>query len=149
MARKTIKTERVDLRDLKGNEEFAPKPDPVFQHLLIEAVKGRVPVHFANVAFNRLRRFDTTHRPELTVSGRGYVAQIIAAWRARQPWPMWVYPEDDKFVASDDYFIFAACEQDRRDSVPCLVLGTPNGQGVSILKGPLTVEEIKEALGFT
>ena len=35
----------VKLSDLKINEAFEPKPDPVFKHLLIEAVKNRIPVH--------------------------------------------------------------------------------------------------------
>jgi hypothetical protein len=91
MARKMMGKQTVDLRDLKANEEFAPKPDPVFNHLLFEAVKGRLPVHFAVIAFQRLKRFDVTHRPELTVSGKHFVTQIIAAWPEGQPWPMWVF----------------------------------------------------------
>ena len=148
MPRKMMGKQTVNLRDLKADNEFTPKPDPVFQHLLIEAVKGRVPIHFAVVPFHRLRRFDTAHRPELTVSGKDYVAQIIAAWSEGQPWPMWVYPSEDRFIASDDYFTFAACEHERLDSVPCLVLGTPDGEGVSNLEGPLSVEQIKKTLGF-
>ncbi len=148
MRRKITKKQTVDLRDLKVNEEFAPKADRVFNHLLFEAVKGRTPVHFAVIAFEHLKRFDATHRPELTVSGKHFVAQIVEAWPEGQPWPMWVYPSGDKFIASDDYFTFAACEQERLDYVPCYVLGTPDGEGVAHLQGPLTVEQIKKSLGF-
>ena len=148
MPRKMMGKQTVNLRDLKANEEFAPKPDPVFNHLLFEAMKGRLPVHFAVIAFQRLKRFDTTHRPELTVSGKQFVAQIIAMWQEGQPWPMWVYPSGDEFIASDDYLTFAACEQGRIDYVPCYVLGTPDGEGVTDLHGPLTVEQINKSLGF-
>ena len=45
MERKTPKARKVKLSDLKVNEEFAPKPDPVFNHLIAEAAKGRLPVY--------------------------------------------------------------------------------------------------------
>ncbi len=58
------------------------------------------------------------------------------------------YPSDDKFIAPDDYFTFAACEHERLDFVPCYVLGTPDGDAVAHLQGPLTIEQIKKSLGF-
>ncbi len=148
MAGKKARIEHVDLRDLKVNEEFAPKPDPVFNHLIVEAVKGRIPVHFAVIAFDRVKRCDVTHRPELTVSGERYVEQIVAIWDEGQIWPIWVYPSGDRFIASDDYFTVAAYEREKLDVAPCYVLGTPEGEGVSNVQGPLTVEQIKQALGF-
>ena len=148
MGRKPGKVQYVNLSDLKVNEEFAPKPDPVFNHLIVEAVKGRLPVHLAVISMDRLKRFDATHRPELTVSGKQYVAQIIAGWQESAPWPMWVYPSGDKFIASDYYFSFAAYEQDHFDHAACYVLGTPDGEGVAQQHGPLSVEQIKQALGF-
>ena len=159
MERKTPKARNVKVSDLKVNEEFAPKPDPVFNHLLFEAVKGRTPVHFAVIAFKCLKRFDATHRPELTVSGKHFIAQIVEAWPEGQPWPMWVYPSGDKFIASDDYFTFAACEQERQDFVPCYVLGTPDqerveqvsenpqGRGRRTLTGHRHEEGVQRALG--
>ena len=75
-------------------------------------------------------RRDITLRPELTVSGKQYVAQIIEMWSEDAAWPMWVYPSDDKFIASDDYFTFAAYEQAQLDHAVCYVLGTPDDEGV-------------------
>lgn len=148
MGRKARGTENVSLRDLGSHEEFAPKPDPVFNHLIVEAVKGRLPVYFAVIAFERVKRADPTHRPELTVSGKRYVTQIVEMWDEGQCWPMWVYPSGDKFISSDDYFTFAAYEREQFEHVPCYVLGTPDGEGVTHQQGPFSVEQIKQALGF-
>ena len=74
VGRKPSEIQMVKLRDLSVNEEFAPKADPVFTHLLVEAVRGRQPVHFAIIAFKFLKRFDTTHRPELLISGKKLLA---------------------------------------------------------------------------
>ncbi len=149
MERKTPKARNVKVSDLKVNEEFAPKPDPVFNHLIVEATKGRLPVYLAVISMRRLKRRDITLRPELTVSGKQYVAQIIVMWSEDAAWPMWVYPSDDKFIASDDYFTFAAYEQAQLDHAVCYVLGTPDGEGVTDQRGPLTVEQIKKSLGFS
>ena len=46
MGRKAGKARNVKLSDLKVNEEFAPKPDPVFNHLIAEAAKGRLAAAF-------------------------------------------------------------------------------------------------------
>ena len=40
------------------------------------------------------------------------------------------YPSDEKFIASDDYFTFAAYEQAQLDHAVCYVLGTPDDEGV-------------------
>jgi hypothetical protein len=53
------------------------------------------------IAFDRVKRCDVTHRPELTVSGERYVEQIVAIWDEGQIWPIWVYPSGDCFIASD------------------------------------------------
>ena len=50
MGRKAGKARNVKLSDLKVNEEFAPKPDPVFNHLIAEAAKGRLPVYLAVIS---------------------------------------------------------------------------------------------------
>ena len=149
MGRKAGRARNVKLSDLKVNEEFAPKPDPVFNHLIAEATKGRLPVYLAVISMRSLKRCDVTHRPELTVSGKQYVAQIIEMWSEDAAWPMWVYPSDDKFIASDDYFTFAAYEQAQLDQAVCYVLGTPDGESVADQRGPLTVEQITKALGFS
>lgn len=139
----------VKLSGLKVNEEFAPKADPVFTHLLTEAVRGRQPVHFAIIALKLLRRFDVDHRPELSVSGKNILEQVIEMWPKGQPIPIWVYQSGDEFISSDDYFTFAAYEQKKLDRVPCFVFGTPVGEGVTGVQGPLTVEQIKMSLGFS
>jgi hypothetical protein len=146
---KRPRIEHVNPRSLKLNEEFAPKPDPIFKHLLIEAVKGRLPVYFAVIEFDHLRRFDVTHRPELTFSGKQYVEQIAELWEDGQIWPMWVYPSGGHFIASDDYFTVAAYEREQFEVAPCYVLGKPEADGVSDIRGPLTIEQIKQVLGFS
>jgi len=60
MERKTPKARNVKVSDLKVNEEFAPKPDPVFNHLIVEATKGRLPVYLAVISMRRLKRRDIT-----------------------------------------------------------------------------------------
>ena len=148
MARKPPEIKMVKISDLKVNEEFAPASDPVLVHLMVEAAKGRLPVHFAIIEFKSLKRFDNAHRPELLVSGKDILEQIVDTWQEDQPRPIWVYPSGDEFIMSDDYFTFAAYEQKQMDFVSCFVLGVAEGEGVSDVQGPLTVEQVKKQLGF-
>lgn len=71
-----VRRERIDLRDPKADEEFAPKPDPMFNHMVIDALRGRLPVYFAVISFDCFQRSDPTHRPEATVSGKQFVMQV-------------------------------------------------------------------------
>lgn len=103
---------------------------------------------FAVIAFDRMQRRDVTHRPDLTVSGKHYVEQIIAMWDEGPIWPMWVYPSGGHFIASDHYLALAAYEREEFDVVPCYVLGRPEGDGVTNIRGPMTSEQIKRALDF-
>lgn len=149
MVRKTNKQKMVKINELKNNEEFAPKSDPKFNRLIVDAAQGRLPVYRALISTSRLRRFDNTHRPDLTVSGKSYVAQIIAAWVEGGMWPMWVYPSGNEFIASDDYFTFAAYEQGQLANAACHVLGKPDRELVADLHGQLTADQVKKAMGFS
>ena len=59
---------------------------------------------------------------------------------------MLVYPKGQWFIVSDDYPTLSAYQRNLPDFVPCVVLGRPEGEGVEIVKGPLTPEEAKAAI---
>ena len=131
---------------LSINPQWVPPDDPVFQHLLQEAVDGRLPVYFAAVPLSRLRRHSPSFHPELTHGGSDVVSQIMARWHAGDFAKIWVYPAGQQFVVADDYFVLAAAEKGQPDFLPCWILGNvPEGYAKDV-QGPIPVDWVRKTL---
>lgn len=59
---------------------------------------------------------------------------------------MLVYPRGQSFVVSDDYPTLFAYLRSEWTYVAAVVLGKPDGEGVEIVRGPLSAEEAKAAI---
>jgi hypothetical protein len=59
---------------------------------------------------------------------------------------MLVYPRGQSFVVSDDYPTLFAYLRNEWTYVAAVVLGEPEGEGVEIVRGPLSAEEAKAAI---
>jgi len=130
------------------NPNWQPPPDPVFQYLLDEAVRGWVPVYFAAVPLVRLKRAAPTFHPENTPGGPDVVTQIMQRWRSGDFRNLWVYPKDDVFVVSDDYFTLAAAEIGTPDFMPCWVLGKITKGNAEQVQGPIPQDTVRDLLGL-
>lgn len=105
-----------------------------------------MPVYFAGIPLERLRRFSQSFHPENSPGGDEVVSAIMRRWRSGDFFKIWVYPSGDQFIVSDDYFTLAAAEIGRPDFLPCWVLGTvPTAHAIDI-QGPCPVEWVKETL---
>lgn len=139
------KPKRVRVDSLKSDPSTAPKSDETLLRLIQDAVKGKVPVYLAIVPLSRCGPFDADYGPHV----RPAIAALTNARTQQvteQPIPMLVYPKGQWFMVSDDYPTLFAYMRNLPEQVPCVVLGKPEGEGVEIVKGPLTPEEAKTAI---
>ena len=139
------KPKRVRVDSLKVDPETAPKSDETLLRLIGEAVEGRVPVYLAIVPLSRCGPFDADYGPHVHPAVAA-LTEARAKQVTEQPIPILVYPQGQWFVVSDDYPTLWAYQRNLPDSVPCIVLGKPEGEGVEIVKGPLEPDEAKAAI---
>lgn len=129
-------------------EALRPPDDPVFQHLLEQAVTGQVPVYGIVVDVALLVPFAADHRPEETEGGRKIVQTMTREWQAGNHVQPWVYPKAGKFVVSDDYFVLAMARAGRLETIACQCLGEPDRANVHDCQGPLGSDYVRRALGI-
>ena len=136
---------RVRIDSLKVDPTTAPKSDETLLRLIQEAVKGKVPVYLAIIPLPLCGPFDTDYglhvHPALAALTEARAEQVTD-----KPIPMLVYPHGRWFVVSDDYPTLWAYQRELAEHVPCVVLGKPEGEGVEIVDGPLSVEAAKGAI---
>jgi hypothetical protein len=128
-------------------ESLRPPDDPVFQHLLEQAVTGQVPVYGIVVDVALLVPFAADHNPQGTAEGRSIVQSMIGAWQEGQRFQPWVYPRAGQFVVSDDYMILAMAKAGGLETIGCQCLGEPDRANVHDCQGPLGVDYVRKALG--
>ena len=138
-----IKREDIDV--LAG---LRPAEDLVFQHLLGEALQGRVPVYRVAVPLQLIEVHDRNYHPENHPVGRAAIERAYQQGLAGELSVFWLYPRGDKYVLSDNYIAYAAALRGKPDLVRSLVLGEVCLPGARTLKGPLSVQEIRDSLGW-
>jgi len=145
--------ERVRVDSLRIDPATAPKTDETLIRLIQEACEGKVPVYLAVIPLTRCVPFDLNYSPEVhpTIAALTEArAQQIADMTARDggaPAPsLLVYPRGQWFVVSDDYPTLFAYRRSEWTYVAAVVLGEPEGEGVEIVRGPLSAEEAKAAI---
>jgi hypothetical protein len=72
----------------------------------------------------------------------------MSDWREGNFDHVWVYPNEDAYVMSDDYVVWAAVERGRPDYVPCWVLGYPLVTVAGDIRGPIEQDRVRRILGF-
>jgi hypothetical protein len=147
------KPQRVRVDSLRSDPATAPKSDETLLRLIREAVEGKVPVYLAVIPLARCRQFDLDYGPQKHPAIAAIVAakmqQIadMSASNGRAPAPsMLVYPSGKWFMVSDDYPSLFAYLQAEWEYVAAVVLGTPEGEGVEIVRGPLSARAAKAAI---
>ena len=58
---------------------------------------------------------------------------------------MWVYPQGELFMVSDDYLALAAAERGQPEVVPCWILGPESD--LMDLHGPVEPRSLRRMLG--
>lgn len=139
---------RVPVSDLKVDLRLAPKRDQKFVELLQRAIRGEVPVYFAQVPLLLCVPFDLDHRSDLNTVTASAVRQIAGQIRRHQMPNLFVYPRGKWFVVADDYLPFFAAIEERLD-VPCWVLGAIENPLVEKIQGPINPKAFRtEVLGW-
>ena len=139
------KPQRVRVDSLKSDPATAPKSDETLLRLIHEAVEGKVPVYVAIVPLVRCRQFDLDYGPERHPDIAA-LTQATAKQLDEKPPSILVYPRGQWFVVSDDYPTLFAYQRSEWTYVAAIVLGRPEGEGVEIVRGPLSAEEAKAAI---
>jgi hypothetical protein len=134
-----------DLEQL-DTHSFKPPDDPVYQYLLEEAGKGRIPVYFAAVPLSLIQPYDPEFHPEKTPKGKEVLDSTVAFSQGGKFHYLWIYPRQEHFVMSDDYLTYAAALKLQPDFLQCMVLGHPNMPGVKDAQGPIRTEDIRKLL---
>jgi hypothetical protein len=125
-----------------------PLFDPVFDHLLENAIQGRVEVYWATVPVQIIRPYDPDYDPTKHPVGRLGVDAFDRAWRLGNSTPVWLYQKGSEFVLSDDYVVWEAVKALHVESVPALILGKPVHEGLRDIVGPLDQAAVRNALGW-
>lgn len=140
--------DRMDPKEIEALAGLRPLFDPVFDHLLEGAIKGVVPVFYAQVTPSLITPFDPDYMPSKHPSGEDAVQQVMAAWRQGQFQRCWVYEKAGRLILSDDYIVLEAVRRGQPDYMPCWILGKPVHVSTRNLQGPLPADEVARLLGF-
>lgn len=130
----------------KIGHTFKPPEDPIFAYLVEEAIRGRVPVYFVAVPLNLIRPFAPEFHPENVPGGKQALEALVAHSQGGKIQYIWVYPRQEHFVMSDDYFTYAAATKLQPDFLDCMILGHPIVPGVKDAQGPIRTEDIRRLL---
>jgi hypothetical protein len=143
------RTERVAIAELKVDSKLAPKRDQKFVELLQRAIRGEVPVYFAQIPLLLHVPFDLDHRPDLHPITASAVRQIADQIRKHQTPSLFVYPRGKWFVVADDYLPLFAAIEERLQYVPCWVLGEIENPLAEKIQGPINPKTFRtEILGW-
>jgi len=138
----------VDLKNVRPHPALKAKMDETFMELLQSAIGGKVSIYFAQVPFRLIRPFDESFLPQLLHAdgqrGIQFMTELIKQGNGPA---VWVYPKGGMFILSDDYHLYEASRVAKAEFVPCLVMGKAAAHGVERIEGPLSQEEILDALG--
>ena len=114
---------RVPVSELRIDPQMAPKRDGRFVEFLKAAVKGERPVYFAQIPLILCVPFDLDYRPDLHPVTASAIHQRAVQVRKRLSPALFVYPRGKWFVVADDCLPFFAAVEERREYIPCWVLG--------------------------
>lgn len=142
-----VQMEAFGAKRVHGMHGFAPRRDPVFDYLMARAWTGRLPVHRAKIPLDLIIPFDVSYHPQDLPIGKMVLARVVEDWNRGKAPAVPVYPQGERFVLSDDYVYYEAARIAAQAYLPCLVLGEAGVLGVADIRGPLSLGEVKRALG--
>jgi hypothetical protein len=131
------------------DSQLAPKRVRRFVELLQGAVKGEVPVFFAQIPLPLCVPFDLDYLPDSNPATASGIRQFADQIRKHQTPRICVYPRGRWFVVADDYLPFFAAIEKRLQSVPCWILSAVDNPLVEKLQGPISPKAFRsEVLGW-
>lgn len=142
---RTVKVNQILNEGLPG---LQPLEDKVFQYLFGQAMTGDLQVFWAAIPMGLIIPFDKEYNPSLHPVGAAAIEEVTKEWQKGQFRYCWVYPQNKKFVLSDDYIIYFAALNGKPDYLPCFVMGDPHEDGVVDIQGPMSPESLREYAGF-
>lgn len=137
-----FRKENIDI-DKISSAGFQPQQDRVLIYLWEQAIKGRIPAYLAQVPFALIEPYDKHYNFNDHPVGQQVVKAIIDQNRNRT---VWVYPEGDKYILSDDYPAYCAAVESSPEFVPCWILGKPDDDRLKDIQGPIGRKEIRQII---
>jgi len=106
-----------------------PEKDEKLVGLLSKAHKKEIPVYIAVLPIDTIKPF-CTYRPKKAdldkIRGR-YLQYVLD----REPQFLHVYPEEDQFIMSDDYYAYYVYLEAGFKEAPCIILGETDNPAAS------------------
>ena len=132
----------------KTKDIFEPPHDPVFSYLYSRLVIGAVPLYQAQLPFESIQPFSRDYKPHKTKEGLAFLNSAIREVRAGNlTVRLWVYPEDDKFIMSDEYMMYYVLHALGAKTVGCEVMGPFAANKQHDVRGPAPVEFVRQLPG--
>jgi len=143
---KTIKM--INVKDIKPYPGMEPKKDSNFIKIFKLAITGEIPTYYAKVPIHLIQLFDQRFLLK-DKPGREKAIRHLGHSIDQQEGPaVWVYPKDGMFILSDDYFAYQAYRATNAEFLPCFIMGNAPMTGLETVEGPLSREEVCNALGL-
>lgn len=130
----------IKLSDIKVKfgGKHAPK-DEGFIELYKKAFKEEIPVYWALIEKEAIKPF-SKFLPDLS---QKFVDNIHQKLDHGDLSSIYVYPENDIFIMSDDYNLYYIYLDLGYKKLPCFILGEPKGKYVSDLTGPVKLPKLE------
>ncbi|NQS88719.1 hypothetical protein HQ584_02880 [Patescibacteria group bacterium] len=134
-----MKIKKIKISDIKVKfgDGHSPK-DEKFIQLYMEAIKGKLPYHWALVQKEAIQPF-SDFKPKLT----GQQKQVYLKRLDKKDFPsLHVYEEGGKYIMSDDYHKYYFYLELGWPEIPCFIIGKTTGKftrRLTKVKTPKTV----------
>jgi hypothetical protein len=139
----------IEVKNIKSKDGLTPSEDKVLIYLLGQAINNRIPVYFAAVPLALIEPYDKNYNPATDPIGQQVINAVIHEWKQNIFKTVWVYPDGDKYILSDDYITYFAALEGKPDFLPCWILGKPDDTRIKDVQGPIDCKEIPSLLGLT
>lgn len=115
--------ESMSLADLRVHPDLVPPTDPLFVYLYDQVIASRLPAYRDLIPRELVRPFDPDFHPERTPLGAAATRAILGRWVDGFAPEIWVYPDGDGYVSSDDYLVLVAARLGQASHLRCIVIG--------------------------
>lgn len=130
---------KIKLSDIKI--EFGGKNPPKDEkciELFMKAHQGQIPTYWGMINIEGIKPFSDYHpKPS-----QKFIDNMHQKLKSGDLHSIYVYPQNDMFIMSDDYNVYYIYLYSGYKKIPCYILGKPEEKYVSDLVGPIKLPEL-------
>lgn len=145
----TVNIPLDEIENLGSIPELEPKIDEVFVDLMQKALKGQLNTYYAEVPLSLIIPYDIEHKPDSHPIGKQVIEEITNDFKKGKNRSVMLYPKGKWFILSDHYLEMFAAIDCNLLTLNCVIFGEFKNENVKIVKGPLSVDEIRKVFRLT